>query len=247
MEIQATRNSGVLNAKSTVAFETLYLDLREKEQRVYSDDQLTLLPLINPKHQHYKEWKIRKYAADQLVAYLNRKYKPLSILEIGCGNGWLAAKMAQIDGVNVAGIDINTIELTQAKRVFKQKNLAFYLADFESGYFGHTKFDIIVFAASIQYFKSLHQIITTAKQSLNKNGEIHILATNFYTPATIENARERTASYFETLGCTMMKNYYFHHLWEDLNAFKYKILYNPTRFFNKILNSSPFYWICIRS
>jgi ubiquinone/menaquinone biosynthesis C-methylase UbiE len=244
MEIQATRNTGILKATT---FENLYLHLREQEQRVYSDEQLRLLPNINPKHLHHKEWKIRKYAANQLIAYLSKKNKHLNILEIGCGNGWLTAKMAQIYAANVAGIDINSIEIAQAKRVFKKNNLQFYLADFESGYFGDTKFDVIVFAASIQYFKSLQKILVTAQQSLNKNGEIHILATNFYTLDTIANAKERTASYFETLGCTAMKDHYFHHLWESLNAFSYKILYNPRHIFNKILNSSPFYWICVRS
>jgi 2-polyprenyl-3-methyl-5-hydroxy-6-metoxy-1,4-benzoquinol methylase len=76
-------------------FERLYIALREQEQRLYTDEQVRQLPDIDPSHLHYKEWKIRKHSAERLISYLNKKKRRLNILEIGCGNGWLSAQLAE--------------------------------------------------------------------------------------------------------------------------------------------------------
>ena len=63
----------------------------------------------------------------------------------------------------VTGMDINTVELTQARKVFaKVTNLKFSEGDIRSGILGDEKFDLIVFAASIQYFESLKEILKVA-------------------------------------------------------------------------------------
>ena len=68
----------------------MYLASRKKENRIYSDEQVVQLPFIEPTHIHYHEWQVRKRSALRLIHYLEKKNKPLSILEIGCGNGWLS-------------------------------------------------------------------------------------------------------------------------------------------------------------
>ena len=70
-------------------FETLYLQLREKEGRVYPDEHVALLPDVSTTHPHYKEWLVRQESSQKLLRWLKKKKKPLDILEIGCGNGWL--------------------------------------------------------------------------------------------------------------------------------------------------------------
>ncbi|MEI9943399.1 MAG: hypothetical protein WDN26_04195 [Chitinophagaceae bacterium] len=42
------------------------------------------------------------------------------------------------------------------------------------------QFDIIIFAAAIQYFPSLAGIINTALDLLKEDGEIHIIDSHFY-------------------------------------------------------------------
>ena len=227
-------------------FETTYLRAREKEQRIYADPEVSALPQISRDHIHYSEWQLRKQSSQRLVNYLGKKKKPLQILEIGCGNGWLSAKMAAIPKVTVTGIDINTPELNQARSVFKGlPNLHFTAGDIRKGIFAEMKFDIIVFAASVHYFPSLTGILNDAKKLLAMDGEIHILDTTFYTDAEIIPAQQRTMDYYEKLGFPELASSYYHHSIQELNTFKTQIHYNPRSFLYKFLKRNPFYWVSI--
>lgn len=229
-------------------FETLYIRLREQEGRIYSDEELVHLPEIPAAHSHYEEWRIRKDSSQKLITHLKKKNKPLEILEIGCGNGWLSRKLSTIPGSKVIGADINFTEIQQAARVFQNvPNLHFMYAHIEPGVFKEKKFDSIVFAASIQYFSSLGDTIKKTLRLLRPGGEIHILDTHFYTPADISEAKHRSVLYYESAGFPEMAAYYFHHSFDELQDFNYSILYDPKRLFNKFIpNKNPFYWICIK-
>src|ERR1700757_3488867 len=111
-------------------------------------------------HAHAREWQVRAQSANRLVRRLSVKRRPLDILEIGCGNGWLAHHLAEIPGTKVTGVDINFTELQQAARVFSNDpNLRFIHGDIRSGILGDRQFDCIIFAASMEYFPSLKKII----------------------------------------------------------------------------------------
>src|SRR5215218_10047902 len=99
-------------------FEQAYISLRGKEGRIYSDEQVSELPQVTDDHLYKKEWDVRKASCKRLIEYLQKKEGPLKILEIGCGNGWLANQLATLEGASVKGVDINWIELDQAARVF---------------------------------------------------------------------------------------------------------------------------------
>jgi ubiquinone/menaquinone biosynthesis C-methylase UbiE len=228
-------------------FGDLYIDVRYKEKRVLSDGQVMFLPEIEANHIHFKEWQTRKRSAQRLMDYLREKSKPLNILEIGCGNGWLSSKLLTIKNSKVTGLDINEPEIMQAKRVFQKDNLEFICGSFESRMFLNERFDVILFAASIQYFPSIKNILDGAFSCLNKNGEIHIMDTNFYTPNEVTNAAQRTKEYYAMLGYPEMAAHYFHHSINDLQPFNYKILFNPKRLINKIGKKDPFYWVVINS
>jgi len=234
-------------ANTDGAFEQLYIDVRSREQRVYTDEEVKQLPDISPAHVHYKEWLIRKRSVDKLVTYLTRKNKPLNILEIGCGNGWLAAKLADIAGTKVTALDINKVEIDQAKRVFKKDNLQFGDYGFEPEQFSWTKFDIILFAASIQYFSPVQEMIAKALSCLSDDGEIHIIDSNFYKADEIEGAKKRTHDYFKSMNSPQMAAYYFHHQLNDLRGFNYRIINDPNSILNKLTKRSPFYWVRIKN
>ena len=85
------------------AFETLYLRVREKEKRIYTDEQTARLPQISQQHPHYKEWLIREQSCNKLLQYIKKKECQLDILEVGCGNGWLSAQLAKAHGVETTG------------------------------------------------------------------------------------------------------------------------------------------------
>jgi len=230
--------------KPRMDFEELYIAVRQQEKRIYTDEQLQLLPDVD--HIYYDEWKIRKRSSERLTDYLSKKHKRLKILEVGCGNGWLSARLANIPDTQVVGLDINQLEIDQANRVFKKDNLQFIYDSFSENTFENDQFDVIVFAASLQYFPSVINVMKQALAILKKGGEVHIIDTPFYTPDETEKADERSQKYYATLGIPEMAEHYFHHSISEFWGFKYEILFDPTRIFNMIFKKDPFYWVCIR-
>jgi ubiquinone/menaquinone biosynthesis C-methylase UbiE len=229
-------------------FEKKYIDLRNKEQRIYSDEELMLLPSIPKNHIHFNEWQIRKRSCNRLIQYLQAKPAPLRILEVGCGNGWLSRRLAGIPGSKVIGSDVNFTELQQAARVFSQiPNLLFIYGDVGSDILEKMEFDCIVFASCIQYFSPLHDIIKHSLQLLKPGGEIHILDSPIYKLSETAEAKKRTATYYAELGFPEMSKYYFHHSINELREFGFEILYQPSSIQNYILgNKNPFPWLCIK-
>jgi ubiquinone/menaquinone biosynthesis C-methylase UbiE len=225
----------------------LYLQLREKEGRIYGDEEVIQLPIIPPTHAHYGEWCLRRESCRRLTRYLDKKNKPLDILEIGCGNGWLSHRLASIRDSRVIGTDINFAEIEQAARVFQHiPNLHFVYADRDQSVFLEKKFDVIVYAASIQYFGALQKTVTEKLRLLKPAGELHIIDSPLYPGKELPGARQRTRFYYETRGFPRMADFYFHHCLEDLQQFNYSIRYDPANKFNRLRGwKNPFPWICI--
>jgi ubiquinone/menaquinone biosynthesis C-methylase UbiE len=226
-------------------FEDLYHEVRRREKRLYSDGQLMFLPDIDSSHVHYKEWQIRKRSSQKLIDYLAKKNMPLNILEIGCGNGWLSSRLSSIKNSKVIGLDINELEILQAKRVFKKDNLEFICGSFTPAMFPGKKFDVILFAASLQYFSLANDILQQALTFLTDKGEVHIIDTPFYSRREIDGAMLRAKEYFAMLDCPEMAAYYFYHTLNDLKLFNHRVLANPSGVINRLNKRHPFYWIAI--
>ncbi|MEP7236594.1 MAG: methyltransferase domain-containing protein [Ferruginibacter sp.] len=230
-------------------FDRLYFRMRQKEGRIYTDADVATLPFIYTSHPHYKEWVVRKHSQKALVSYIKHKNTFTRILEVGCGNGWLSAGIAKAIDAEITGLDINTYELQQATRVFKNiPNLNFINGDLQTGFLKDEKFDMILFAASIQYFPSLKQVIHTAIQHLTLQGEIHIMDSPFYQLQEVTVAKQRTREYYKRLGFAEMAGHYYHHNLSELEDFQYKILHHPNSWKNKLsIKKNPFYWIVVKN
>jgi ubiquinone/menaquinone biosynthesis C-methylase UbiE len=237
------------NAIAVNAFEELYVALRLKEGRIYSEKEIAELPLVASSHPHYKEWLIRKRSCNKLLRYIQRRGHICNILEVGCGNGWLAARLASSTRAKITGLDINTVELEQARRVFHRvPNLKFKEGDICSGILADEKFDLILFAASIQYFESLEEILKIATGYLTLQGEIHIIDSHLYQPYEITEAKQRSKKYFTYMGFPEMAHSYFHHCINAIDSLHFHILYNPNSWRNKWLSSrNPFHWLVIKN
>jgi ubiquinone/menaquinone biosynthesis C-methylase UbiE len=217
-----------------------YLAVRKKENRILSDDLVTKLP-----HLSFNEWPVRKKSSERFMKYLFLKNDSLNILDIGCGNGWFTNQMALISDRNfIIGLDINSLELEQAARVFKKKNLEFVYGDvFEIQENFQEKFDIITLNGVIQYFPAFFDLINTLELFLKPLGEIHIMDSPFYTKEKISEARKRTEEYYSSIGFPEMANNYFHHDIQNLKDFE--LLYSSKQnLFHKIIRKkdSPFSW-----
>lgn len=245
----------------------LYLKVREKEGRLYSDDVVAKLPLFPQNHVLSNEWQARFSSAKRLRKYLSQKNTSLKILDLGCGNGWLSNFLSR-DNHIIIGCDQNKIELKQAVRVFSSSaedgrssgrkedgggsagKLSFLEGDIFSAPFSKDFIDIILLASAVQYFPDLTKLLKTLLNYLKPNGEIHILDSAFYADDEIQQAIHRSEEYYLSLGFPEMSKYYFHHRISELEKFSVKWIYRPNLFmlrFQKMFGkiNSPFPWVVI--
>jgi ubiquinone/menaquinone biosynthesis C-methylase UbiE len=232
-------------------FEELYLKIRRKENRLYSDDIVKYLPAIYQGHPLFYEWQIRKVSLFRLISYFKETTRPIKIMELGCGNGWLANHLSRILVSEVYGVDINKTELEQAARIFNERlNLKFIYGNIFENIFEDETFDHIVMSGSIQYFPDLHGLINLLLKLLKDKGELHILDSPIYKNFEVINAKKNSEKYYSYLGYPEMSRFYHHHTIDELTRYKYEVIYDPgfnakllRRIFPK--NDSPFPWIKI--
>jgi ubiquinone/menaquinone biosynthesis C-methylase UbiE len=159
---------------------------------------------------------------------LAKEGKGLRVLEVGCGNGWLSAMLFQ-QGHQVLGIDLFTAELEQAARVFPD-GPAFARADLFTSPIPDGVFDIVVFAASIQYFADIDKTLQRALELVRPNGSVHVLDTVLYRDAEAANAaEERSRNYYAKLGNQdMAAHYHAHRLSEFVDTGLCRVISSPS-------------------
>ncbi|MEM9820033.1 MAG: class I SAM-dependent methyltransferase [Bacteroidota bacterium] len=230
-------------------FEKAYLEVREKEGRIYPDEWVTQLPQLPPNHPQHQEWKLRQWNTDRLLQYF-QQFKPRKVLDLGCGNGWLTHQLAAQDAVEVLGLDVNKLELQQASRLFASEHCHFAYGDIFVDVFPAQYFDAIVLDSCVQYFPDFDQLVNRLLALLQPRGRIHILDSPFYKTQGIAAARQRTNQYYQNTSSGAMVHHYFHHTWEDLQPYTYRLQYQPNalraRLRRKFMGQgSPFPWIVI--
>jgi len=232
--------------------ENLYLAVREKEGRVWPDEQARLLPHPPPENVFEKEWRMRRDTYCRYRKYLKIRYGniPVNILDVGCGNGWMASLLASSGAGEVWGLDLNLKELEQADRVFAQQNLRFVYADVFAADLPKAYFHQITLAASVQYFPNFTALMNKLMGLLRPDGEIHILDSPFYADeAARDAARERSNTYFEKMGFPQMASRYHHHLRSEIEALGGKDLNGAwlQRLRQKVGWAAPFPWYRVRT
>ncbi len=229
-----------------------YLRARELEGRLYPDSIVANLPDVPPGHPLAGEWRLRARSAARLAHYLARLPAPIRVVELGCGNGWLANLLARIPGSEVAGVDGNPVELEQARRVFGSvPNLRFSLADMQDADSAIDSPTAIVLASAIQYVSDLAPLLESLLSQLAPGGEIHILDSPLYSPAEVQDAASRSRAYYERLGVPEMADLYHHHTWPERAGFEFDVLYRPRTVRARLGSAlgspdSPFPWLRIR-
>jgi ubiquinone/menaquinone biosynthesis C-methylase UbiE len=220
-------NSGSLNE-----FEKDYLNVREKEGRIFPDKVVRALPFLPISHPLKNEWLHRAVTQQRFNRYLLKRKNVESILDLGCGNGWFTANLNLVlPEANILGLDVNITELRQARSVFTSSQLSFAHGDIFADNFVLHSFDMIILNASIQYFPDLKLLVNRLLELLKVGGEIHILDSRFYkTEQQKLAAKKRSEDYFSGIQEMQMAQYYYHHTFSALQDYTFVMLYKPTSF-----------------
>jgi ubiquinone/menaquinone biosynthesis C-methylase UbiE len=232
----------------------LYLATRTKESRIYSDEVVSALPRMPAGHPLHGEWRIRDSSSRRLLDYLAGMPGPLALLDVGCGNGWMAARLARLPGCEVCALDLNRPELEQGARVWGDlPGLTFVYGNLLEEILPEKRFDIVTLAGSIQYFPDVHLLMDRLFTLLKASGEVHIIDSPFYNEKSAEAARERTRRHYRNLGHPEMAAHYHHHLFSSLNRYGPVLLYDPRKMIQRIKRKlfdrslSPFPWVTLKS
>ena len=229
--------------KKHINFENDYIKIRQKENRVYSDDEVKNLPWISPNKQQESEWRLRSSSTGQFFEYVKNQ-DPKNILDLACGNGWFTHLLKEkFPNSEVLGMDINALELEQGKRCFNQEGLSFKREDI----FNHTPndlYDLITINAGVQYFPDVKLLMKKLFSILAVNGVVHILDSPVYKNKKDANAAKlRSDMYYNSLGLDIKSDFYFHHTIFDFQDFE--VLREPSKnkFWRKINKQSPLSWL----
>jgi ubiquinone/menaquinone biosynthesis C-methylase UbiE len=224
-------------------FERAYTNVRKKEGRILTIDEIRKLPELSTGNDKIL-WMRRKRTVNRFLKYLEKRGNPLKILDVGCGNGFFTHQMS-LRGHQLYGLDVNHLELLQAREAFAERDIKWICADIMEDQFPWSDFDLITFNASFQYFKDSVNIIKKCFQLLNAHGEIHIMDSPFYKDGQVSAARQRSRDYYESMGVEEMSDHYFHHGYAEMSGFPVEVMFRPSRWKTIFLTDSPFPWLRI--
>ncbi|MEL7534363.1 MAG: methyltransferase domain-containing protein, partial [Bacteroidota bacterium] len=200
-----------IRSKISLQFEEIYLKVLRKENKIISDAEVRELPNTFFYNLHRQEWEMRAKNHQRLMRYLKKLGRPLKIMDLGCGNGWLTYQLASIPDAEIWGVDINLSSLQQARRVCTQTNVQIAYGDIFENIFEEASFDLIILNQTIEFFPNLTQLINRCRHFLQSNGEIHIVDSPLHLEKELDSARQKTLHHFEVLGVPEMSVLYFHH------------------------------------
>lgn len=212
------------------AGEALYLAARRREGRTLDVESVRGLPVPPAGSPHAREWRTRGASADRLLEHLARR-GARSILDLGCGNGWLAARMAGALGARVTAVDVNRSELALAAEAFSGvEGLELVLADVFEDVLPREGFDTVVVASAAQYFPDLPRLVRRLFELLGEGGEVLLIDGPLWRSAPeAAAAAERSRLHFERVGTPALAGAFHHHERALLAPFSPRWYYLPER------------------
>ena len=182
-----------LSSQRTEYFERFISDyafIRSAEGRGSTDSEYYLaLPYQDLSRKNTPQWKIRartfRYIQEHILTPLaNLQSKPLRILDLGAGNGWMSYRLALMGHLPIA-VDIltnNSDGLGAAVHFNKNLGTPFPCVQSEMDHlpFPSSSFDLTVFNASFHYSENYERTLGEALRCTRSGGAVLIADTPWY-------------------------------------------------------------------
>jgi SAM-dependent methyltransferase len=170
------------------AFRAEYGAHREAEGRGYSGAQLMSLPYLNA-GPHVRQWAVRARTFDAFMCKVlapaaRGSARPLSLLDLGAGNGWLCHRVA-LAGCEAMAVDLrdDAVDGLGAGAAFQlapARGFERVAASFDALPLRDGSFDIALFNASLHYATDLRAVLREARRIVRSGGRLVILDSPFY-------------------------------------------------------------------
>jgi SAM-dependent methyltransferase len=179
-----------------------YETVRRSEGRGATDARYyQMLPYISS-----RDWQIRAKSFETFLKYvivpLEKRANPLSILDLGAGNGWLSNRLAA-RGHDIAAVDltVNEFDGLGCYRHYKTTFLPVQ-AEFDHLPFEEKAINIVLFNASLHYSENYAKTLGESLRVLKSGGKIVVLDSPVYrNPASGSGmVREREEQFTKRFG-----------------------------------------------
>ena len=185
-----------------------YATIRRAEGRGSDDPAYyRALPFDDRTARHRRDWRIRaksyRVFVDRVLRPLEARLgRPLKILDLGAGNGWLSARLAQ-RGHRVAAIDLQTNAFDGlGAHVHYDIDFLPLQAEFDRLPFAKDQFDLALFNASFHYTTDYAVTLREGLRVVKPEGEVVLLDSPVYRDGSSGAAmvREREATFERAYG-----------------------------------------------
>lgn len=196
---------------STAVLDRFRLDYarqRASEGRSHRGAELASLPYL-ASGPLARQWQVRARTFDAFLARIvrpmsRRQSKPLRVLDLGAGNGWLCHRLA-LEGHRCTAIDIRDDDVDGLGAAAELSRIASFervIAPFEHLPMPDRSADLAVFNASLHYATELAPVLAAASRTLAPGGCIAVLDSPFYAAEADGQAmvREKHASAADAFG-----------------------------------------------
>lgn len=189
----------------TAQFCAEYANHRAREGHGLSGEALFALPYLS-RGPLARQWEIRARTFDAFVRRaLEPMGRPLAILDLGAGNGWLCHRLGSMGHKTVA-LDLrdDDVDGLGAARHFLAKSPNLFecvKASFDAIPLETARFDVTLFNASLHYARDLAHSLGEAARVTRPGGLIAILDSPFYArdadgKAMVVEKKTKGASHF---------------------------------------------------
>lgn len=198
-----------------------YETIRSLEGRDdFAPDQVHCLPFAGYAPERADEWRIRAKSYQALISALELDSPPeRRILDLGCGNGWLSARLSGL-GHSVCAVDIHVAEGDGLGSI---GNLGSHItpirAEFDRLPLRPNSIDIVIFNGSIHYTENLEISLRQAFGVLAGDGTVIIMDSPLYSSDSAGDAmvKDLRDTFRRSYGISMSTRSHIHYLtWQRI-------------------------------
>jgi SAM-dependent methyltransferase len=195
-----------MTASALEQFAADYAAHRQAEGRGYAGEALFALPYLRT-GLLARQWAVRARSFEALVARVIRPAgRPLDVLDLGAGNGWLSYRLA-MGGHRSTALDVRSdrIDGLGAAKPFLDRvgdRMRTVAADFDEVPCPDASFDVAIFNAALHYATDLRAALAEAARVVRPGGRLAILDSPFYRREAdgLAMVAEKAAGAPETFG-----------------------------------------------